>query len=238
MRIPTPYNYFLPLIAPLLLFWIAPIPALSQALPVIQSLEWEAQSATPLEYQGKSLPSEGTMIRVFAVLASGVNQSDLALDWTVDNKPFGSHDPLLLVFPATKAGGDRHEVRLHIRNKKTNAVDDATISIPVVERELYFYTIDELGEVRASISPNRPSVIGGKSVSFLVQSYFFPTANLIYHWDVDGRAVTGTPRTPNILTLMTPPNPPKPIQTIIRATVSHPRYNGVSVEKEVVLEIK
>ncbi|MDP3795421.1 MAG: hypothetical protein Q8R13_05910 [bacterium] len=217
---------------------IYPLAGTAQTGPLIQSLEWEAQSAVPDEYRGRALPSPGTTVRVSLVLTPGVNPEDVAVSWEVDQKPVGTRDPHLLAFPAVSAPGTAHLVTARVRNRKTDALDDARVSIPVAARELNLHRLSASGTVIPYSSAPRPSMTGGATLSLVARPYFFPLGGVAYRWNVDNRDIAGTPRTPHLLTLATPTAPPAPVRTQIRATAIHPLYNEMRVDRELVVEIR
>lgn len=156
-------------------------------------LIWSTDTYTPYEYQGRTLPSIGSMIMVeAAVEISGGDADSLKYSWFLEdifqrNKSGYGKDSFY--FYVNQRAGAYQIVRLQIFNEDRSIFEEKSIKIPIVGPELVIYSSngnEHFSERTSEIS----LVLAGKKFSFIAKPYFFSIkrlTDLIFEWRFPGQ---------------------------------------------------
>lgn len=161
-------------------------------------IAWQAQDFSPAEYQGKTLPSLGSNIKLSLELVIQNKLQDLSkadIIWYADGKLLGRALGLKQTnFTANKGATDSYFIRAVI-NYKSQTYEGA-INLPIVSPKI----IIEIP------SPADNFIISEKNI-FQASPYFFNINNmkdLSFNWSVNNQITKGS----NLLELdITPPFP-------------------------------
>jgi len=148
------------------------------------TLVWSADTYTPYEYQGRTLPVVSSEVTVSAILEiSGNSPERLKYSWFLDD-----------VFQEDKSGYGRDDFKFRIRNTKSKSQTvslqifnesrsffiERSLTIPVVEPEVIIYPS------RSSDQGNQTSAVkAGRTSSFVAKPYFFSIeklTDLTFEW--------------------------------------------------------
>ena len=148
-------------------------------------LTWRAESFAPPDFQGRTLPSPGSMITVSAEEVSGGRILDLSrtsLSWDIDGRFFQDGTGLKKIsFKADTTPGSSHFVRVAI--ERSGGKEEATAQIPVSSPTV---------AIAAPYYPAGTAPRGGFKV--FAEPYFFNVGSigdLLFFWDVNGAARSG-----------------------------------------------
>ena len=185
-------NYYL-LIA---IFCLFLFPIQSQAAINSVTLTWSTNTYIPLDYQGKALPSRGSMIEVVANIDSkNINPQELFYNWFLDDH-----------IQKGNSGQGRQVFKFNIgeRNKKRSVKADIS-------------NLEKTFSVSSSylmLKPQEPEIIlktkawtltSDQTAVFTAQPYFFninSINDLKYKWSLAGSiAEQDSDRNPNVFTL-------------------------------------
>lgn len=166
-------------------------------------VSWQAQSYVPSWYQGKIMPTKGSLITVGFELVDGGRIADLSgtvVRWYVNDKLILNEKNGLGIksfsFNTPDYGGQQTDVRISLPNYRGQVLDDV-ITIPVVNPEV---------------------VIDGRSVqnhlqigdnSFAATPFFFNTqslSDLDFNWVANGQQANSQSDAPWMLNLHLDPN--------------------------------
>ena len=151
-------------------------------------LNWSADTYTPYNYSGRSLPSRGSKIIVEAMVKTSKGEADnLKYSWFLDtifqgnNSGYGRNS---FSFYVLKGPGNYHEVNVQIFNEERTTFEERSIKIPVVSPEIIIYLSD--GDSYFSDQAKNTSVIfSDKKFSFVGKPYFFSIkklSDLSFEW--------------------------------------------------------
>ena len=148
-------------------------------------LTWRAENFAPPEFQGRTLPSPGSMVSVSVEKISGGRILDLSrtsFSWSIDGKFFNEGTGLKkIVFKTSVTPGSSHFVRVVIENNSEK--EEATARIPISAPEIVIAT---------PYYPEGTAPRGGFRV--FAKPYFFNVGSLedlLFFWDVNGARRSG-----------------------------------------------
>jgi hypothetical protein len=144
----------------------------------LNSLElvWSAETYTPFEYQGRALPTKGSMVDVYAVISvSGGTTSNLKFSWFLDNtfqEANSGYNKTSFRFGVRRYSGSSHNVLVKIFTEDRSFYIEKSIDIPIYEPEVIMKQSD--------INP----------LSVVAKPYFFyikKLTDLIFEWTFSGQ---------------------------------------------------
>lgn len=140
-----------------------------QTSPYAIFLGWETNSFYPSNYQGKPLPSDGSLVRVSLQLLKDnkiVDATTMPIKWYINNKYFKDGIGMTNIsFVADEGRGSSYSIKASI--KTNEEIINEFIAIPIVEKEL----VIETTAINGKIKPN-------SSVTFSAVPYFFNIQSL------------------------------------------------------------
>lgn len=195
-------NYYL-LIAFCLLFLF---PNQSQAAITSVTLTWSTDTYIPINYQGKALPSRGSMIEVVANINSAdINPKELFYNWFIDEhiqKGNSGQGKQVFKFNIGERNIKR-SVKVDISNEeKTFSISSSYLVLKPQEPEIVLETI--LAPAFSGLIQEY-KITSDQTTIFTAQPYFFninSINDLKYKWSLAGNiAEQDDNRNPNIFTL-------------------------------------
>lgn len=221
-----------------LLFFGAATPESAAQTTAVATLEWEAESSRPAGYNGKALASPGTWVTVTLLPLFDTPTESLRPEWFLDGTPVSTSDPLKIRFIATRDPGGNHTVLARLRNVKTQATEELTLPIPVVQPQVLIYGLGKNGWPQPQTIDAAFSFPKGSSFTLLARSYFLPGSKAVFRWLKNGQEIKGAPKNPDMLLVSAPSNAVGGSRESIQAVAQHPQFPGLTAIKEVVVEIK
>lgn len=189
------------------------------------NLSWRAETAKPKDYQGISLPTPGSFLRVSAQSMlpvtvtetikgkkiTKVKQEDptkLFYRWFLDDKiklgslGWGNDE---FTFKVSLTPDLEHRISLEVENADKTLAIRKSLNIKVMRPQILLYQVDGV----TSLLPENLILIlkKGETAGFLAQPYFFGARELTdldFSWLFNGKKIEGTPVNPNRLTLVIP----------------------------------
>ena len=172
-------------------------------------LYWSADTYTPFGYQGRALPTKGSLIKVEADIKIFNGKAyDLQYSWFLDN-----------VFQESKSGygkdgfnfrirrnkGQFHSILVKIFNESRSFYVERSIDIPITSPEVIVCKKDKGITTPPYISSSKTfNVISDKEMVFLALPYFFNINNLTdleFKWELGKKSVKESSFTANIFGL-------------------------------------
>lgn len=154
-----------------------------QESPYHTILQWQTSSFYPSNYQGKPLPSDGSLVRVSLQLLRDnkiIDASSYPIKWYANNKYFREGTGLTEIsFRVDESRGDFYSIKASVTTD--GGVVSEFLTIPIAQPEL----ILESTATNGGIKPN-------SSVTFSVVPYFFniqSLADLNISWNIQGQKI-------------------------------------------------
>jgi hypothetical protein len=164
--------------------------------PFYLDLIIEPQTYTPLFYQGRALPTKGSIVNINALLQNKngpVNSADYSYSWTLNNKS---------VYGGTRIGGNWAQITvphgqsstitISVQDKSGTTVARKLVAIPTVDLELHAYPVGSLlGLGQKSITGE--FIMTGNSASIKAVPYYLDNRavsnELFTEWSINNRPV-------------------------------------------------
>ncbi len=166
-------------------------------------LVWKAHTNTPAFYEGKPLPTNGSLVSVVA-LTPTQNTGTLTFFWETDGVSLGSQgtelegrgEDVFTFITNPVILRPRHTVSVTAQNLATGHVSSATVVIPVQDTEVKAYLMSrDTGIFSQHI--DRLNVAPGSTLTLLAAPFYFaePTSELVFSWTFGRKPVfnTGSP---------------------------------------------
>jgi hypothetical protein len=182
-------------------------------VPTSIDLLWEADSYVPPFYEGRALPSSGSMIRVLAIPhfvgSNGpVPASEIDFTWKLNNAVDEAQSGIgesSAVFPAAVLY-DSDTIVVDAQTPDGSISGEATISIRTGDPVLVLYEDSPLFGIMYHLALGQSSAAGESETSFAAVPYFASAASandpaLAYDWTVNGSAVATDPQDPSEITV-------------------------------------
>lgn len=156
-------------------------------------LIWSADTYTPYEYQGRALATQGSKVRIEAIVnvLSGDSNS-LKYSWFLDDifqRSKSGYGKDTFNFRVNHGPGAYYEARVQIFNDNRSVFKEKSVKIPIVEPELVIYPSN--GNAHFSDQTSKTSfVLAEKRFSFIAKPYFFSIkklTDLIFEWRFPGQ---------------------------------------------------
>lgn len=165
--------------------------------PVYLDLIIEPQTYTPVFYQGRALPVNGSLINLNALISTNngiVDQSKYTYNWTLNNKsiyggPRKGNSWAQISIPYSKNAN----VAVTVQDSTGVTIAKKIVVIPITTVDLQFYEINTLYGLSKKIVSS-PLTIIGNSTSIRAVPYNLDVRavneNLFSQWSVGGRQVS------------------------------------------------
>ncbi len=174
------------------------------------ALSWEADTYTPLLYEGRALPGPGAVVRVFAnplfKTATGriIDPKDLTYSWSQDFKDVanGSGQGLQSVEIKTKVLGTT-KMSVDIASNDGTLRTTKTLEIPTVSPKILFYEERPLEGTRIASSLASVFSLIGNEVTVRAEPFFFslPQTSVALSWLMNGNPAVADPGNGLLITL-------------------------------------
>ena len=142
-------------------------------------LIWSSNSYAPLNYEGKTLPTKGSEIKVYVLPTKKLSPDpeNLYYRWLLDDEIMGcanDQGKSVFKFTASKWAGDSHEIELQILDGQDgNIIWRGYLKIKVVSPEVLLQTPDSNYAVKDTFSTKT-----GRDITFIAVPLFFHIKNL------------------------------------------------------------
>lgn len=170
------------------------------------TLYWSADSYTPFGYKGRALPTNGSMVTVYADLKiSGDNPENLKYSWFLDGffqESKSGYNQNSFRFKIQKIANSKHTVLLKVFNESRSFLVEESIEIPITTQELVVYQKQNPKlNLAYSVSDSNFKVLTEEENSFLVFPYFFninKISDLEFTWSFANEDVKDSSLSANI----------------------------------------
>jgi hypothetical protein len=182
-------------------------------VPTSVDLLWEAVSYTPPFYQGRALPTSGTMIRVLAIphfvgSSGAIPASGIDFTWHLNNAVQSGQSGVgesSAVFPAATLY-DSDTITVDAETPDGSISGEATLSIRTGDPELVLYEDSPLFGIMYHQALGQSDVAGESETSFAAVPYFADATSandpgLAYSWSVNGSQVATDAQDPSEITV-------------------------------------
>jgi hypothetical protein len=144
-------------------------------------LVWSTNTYTPFEYQGRTLPCQGSKVTIEAIVkVTGGDPESLKYSWFLENvfqRGKSGYGKDSFSFYVGQRPGAYHTIKLQIFNESRSLFEERVIQIPIVRSEVVVYSSN--GNSHFSERTNNVSVIlAGKKFSFIAKPYFYSIKKL------------------------------------------------------------
>jgi len=213
---------------------------------ILQNIDlyWSTNTYTPLNYQGRKLPTKGSWVSVFADLKiSGENPINLKYSWFLDgifqeNKSGYGKDSL--DFMARRTNGLSHNVLLKIFNNSRSFVIERSIEIPIAKSEIFLYETYR-GSYFSDQINEKYYIPSNETISFIALPYFFDVkkiTDLNFKWTIPGQEpINASGYNANILKLTIKKENQKTLEREIRVDVSKKLGTSQNSYKKIKIQI-
>jgi hypothetical protein len=164
--------------------------------PLYLDLIVEPQTYTPLFYQGRALPTKGSVVNINALLQNKngpVDSSQYTYSWTLNNKS---------VYGGARVGGNWAQIvvphgqsstiTIAIQDRTGTTVARKLVAIPTVDLEVQFYELGSLLGLGQKALTDQ-FVITGNSATIKAVPYYLDVRSvsndLITEWSIDNQPV-------------------------------------------------
>lgn len=170
------------------------------------NLYWSANSYTPFGYKGRALPTNGSLVTVYADLKiSGESPENLKYSWFLDGffqESKSGYNQNSFNFYIRKISGDSHLVLLKVFNESRSFLVEKSIEVPITSPEVVIYQKQNPKiNLAYSISDSNFKVLTEQENSFLAFPYFFNAekiSDLEFTWSFANEDVKDSSLTANI----------------------------------------
>ena len=202
------------------------------------SLVWQTNSFSPLDYEGRTMPSVGSRIVVTAIPEiRNEDPENLIYTWYVNSESQvrGVLGEQTFSFLVTK-NVTFIPVMVEVSNLSQSVTVRKGISVPIVKPSLALYQ-----KQNQKLSAERAAfVLSGGQIDFYAQPFYFhinKATDLIYKWSFAGKeAVSAASEDANLLTL-TIPQTSREGSEILRVKAENPRVLGEQAKAEIEINI-
>lgn len=172
-------------------------------------LFWSADSYVPFGYQGRALPTKGSLVTVGAYLdVSGGDPKNLRYSWFLDDifqEAKSGYGQNSLKFGVRRFNGSSHTVLLKVFNESRSFLVEKSITIPITSPEIVVYNKNGSQiNLPYTASMKTFKVISDKEASFLALPYFFNIESLTdleFEWALGDKTVKDSSWLANIFGL-------------------------------------
>ena len=170
---------------------------------------WSADTYAPFGYQGRALPTQGSLITINADLKIvGGNPKSLIYSWFLDGifqEAKSGYGRDSFKFGIRRTSGASHTVLLKIFNESRSFYVEKSISIPIANPEIVvYYKNNSKVNLPYIASAKNFEVASDKEISFLALPYFFNVKSikdLEFEWTLGKKSVKESSLIANIFGL-------------------------------------
>lgn len=173
--------------------------------PIYLDIVFEPQTRTPDFYQGRSLPSTGSLVNATALVNDGSFRTDLVYTWRVDQEviergPIRGRNQVTFETPR----GDGAVVRVQVAEPNGTVLAARAVLMPSVRPELHFYEVSSLYGLDRRPIENGASMTGN---SFTVRAEAYNLDSRVFNnpdvkeWSVNNRPAQNIGMNPYEVTL-------------------------------------
>lgn len=201
-------------------------------------LLWEADTSTPVWYEGKALASPDSSVRVVALPffqaknGTRLASEQLTFDWRKDGRPLPSVSGVGRSSLTYTAGGvgTAANIEVTITYPAESLALRQSVLIPVVAPEVRLYEAEPLwGPLTNLVLPTNLQV-AKPEIAVTATPFFFSNDavrqnNLTYRWRLNGQPIVTDSQNPDTLNFLAPTDNPG-FENIIDLSVAHPRLGS------------
>ncbi len=164
--------------------------------PLYLDLIIEPQTYTPLFYQGRALPTKGSVVNINALLQNKngpVNSAEYSYSWTLNNKSvYGGARPGGNWAQITVPHGQSSTITISVQDRSGTTVARKLVAIPTVNLEVHAYPVGSLlGLGQRAITGE--FIITGNSASIKAIPYYLDNRaasnELFTEWSINNQPV-------------------------------------------------
>lgn len=165
----------------------------------------EADTSVPNHYQGRPLPSAGSMMRIIAIPDTNLNPNELTYSWQVDNKPlYGG--PIVgknvATFETPKK--PRVLVRVNVSDSSGRTVARKLTEIEIAEPEILFYENNPLRGL-SNMTLRNPTLLISSEITVRGEPYYLDSTifsnDPLIEWKLNNQTITNPSTDPREITL-------------------------------------
>lgn len=176
-----------------------------QPLPAgaIMKITWHALTYAPVEFDGKTLPTQGSQI-IVSLYTKGLSGGVIRWFLNGQEQDQFSNEKIFTTKVATYiSGGNEYEIKAIYQNDISNIKYAAAVNIPLEKPEIYFMNKTSEGNIAVNNYITAPM---GSQLTLVAKPYFFnaPPNELLWKWALGDKEITGQPKDPSIITILTP----------------------------------
>lgn len=164
--------------------------------PLYLDLIIEPQTYTPLFYQGRALPTKGSIVFINALLQNSqgpIDPSKYSYNWSLNGKPINGGAKMGANWAQiTVPYGQSSTISITIQDKGGAIIARKLVAMPSVPIELHFYEISTLlGQSTRAITSDL--ILTGQSTTIKSAPYYLDTrainGNLVTQWDINNQPI-------------------------------------------------
>ena len=187
----------------LILFFLAPV--VSGAETITADLVWEAQTYTPSDYQGRSVVTPESLVKVVALTPA----KNLTFYWRKDGveiKSAGGPGRDVFTYRADKIIGSSNLIELVATQTNGTIAARAAAKIPVGAPKIVFYEVKD-GQIDHRRALKNFNLMTDQA-KIAAEPFYFSTLDwlnrrLSFNWTANGQKITPATEDPRFLTLIT-----------------------------------
>lgn len=181
--------------------------------PMYLDVVIEPQTRTPDFYDGRSLPSTGSIVNATAIVSmgTGIRNTDLVYTWRLNRSaleggPVRGLNQVTFEMPM----GNSQILSLQVTEPNGTVLARRSFFIPSVTPEIHFYEVSPLLGIKTNTLQNRFNLIGNSS-TIKAEPYHLDTR--VYNdpdmteWQVNGQPTNGSNANPYEVTIQRTGNP-------------------------------
>lgn len=176
----------------MLLFFIVPISVFGQSLSgTTVHLAIAPQTWTPAFYTGRALPTNGSETTVTALVFNNGIQSNVPYQyiWKLNGKRQDTN-PGSNTFTFSSRFDTKTVISVSVVTQQ-GTIAEKTITVPMVEPELYFYDVNPLRGI-SHLAVGQTYALLGEEATFQATPYYvdFQNGNLVHQWQINRQEIT------------------------------------------------
>jgi hypothetical protein len=149
----------------------------------------EPQTHVPVFYQGRPLPSVGSIVNLKAlVFGTNIPSSNLIYTWKINDMTFGGSGIGQNAISFSTPFGTQMQISVSLVDTTNFVIAESDLTIPIVKPALRFYEINTLYGVNQK--PLKEFNLISNSATILAEPYYIDSRVYnnpdVSYWDVDG----------------------------------------------------
>lgn len=207
-------------------------------------IDWSAQTFTPGDYQGKSLPTFNSIVKLTATPApkegQKINENDYFFNWIIDNFIATPSQTSSESFKISEGKGSEHKVYLRVFDKNRDLINEYFFFIPVAAPDVIIYKTN--GDGALNNAKGILYVSADSELSLTAKPFFFNNilseSHLLYTWRLNGEEIKSDLQNPNKILIVFPSEIPKNTEFSLTLVVENPFDLYQFVEKNYTIKTK